>query len=97
MIITGCVDNTDTFWCSQDGRGYHLIIDEKAAREVNGTQIFSLAFCGADCSPKPYNKIGDLFFFNDDFNNIWVFDEYKMTLKHEDQDKIYRCRAVEER
>ena len=93
MIITGCVDNTDTFWCSHDGRGYHLIIDEKVAREVNGTQFFLLAFCGANCSSKTYKKIGDLFFFN----NNWVFDKHKMTLKDQGQDKIYQCQAVEER
>ena len=97
MIITGCVDNTDTFWCSHDGRGYHLVIDEKVAREVNGTQMFSLAFCGADCSPERYDKIGDLFFFEDNRSNLWVFDEYKMTLKQKGQDKIYRCQTVEER
>ena len=97
MILTGCVDNTATFWCSRDGEGYHLIIDEKAAPGVSGTQISYLAFCGGDCSPEPYNKIGDLFFFNDDVNIRWVFDEYKMTLKRKNQGKIYRCRAVEER
>jgi len=97
MVIAGCVDSTDTFTCTHDGRGYSLIFDEQAVREVNGTQIFSLAFCGADCSPKTYSKIGDLFFFSDDRNNLWVFDKGKMTLKFEDEDKTYRCYLEEDR
>ena len=96
MVIAGCVDSTDTFWCTHSGRGYSLIFDEQAVREVNGTQIFSLAFCGADCSPQTYRKIGDLFFFYVG-NNLWVFDKGKMTLKFEDEDKTYRCYLEEDR